>query len=157
MYRIIGADGKEYGPASAEQLRQWTAEGRVNNQTRVQAEGGTEWKALADFPELTPATVPSPPPPAPAATTVRPHVPNYLASSILVTLFCCLPFGIVAIVHAAQVNTKLAAGDVPGAELASRRARQWCWASVAGWFLAILAYLAFFGIAALSVGRHQYR
>jgi hypothetical protein len=41
MYKIIGADGKEYGPVSTEQLRQWLTEGRVNNQTRVLAEGGT--------------------------------------------------------------------------------------------------------------------
>jgi len=52
MYRIIGADGKEYGPITAEQLRQWLAEGRVNAQTKVLVEGSIEWKTLADFPEL---------------------------------------------------------------------------------------------------------
>src|SRR5512141_3002146 len=52
MYRIIGADGKEYGPISSEQLRQWIAEGRANAQTRVLAEGTTEWKPLADFLEF---------------------------------------------------------------------------------------------------------
>ena len=35
-------------------------------------------------------------------------VPNYLVQAILTTIFCCLPFGIVAIVFAAQVNGKLA-------------------------------------------------
>jgi hypothetical protein len=59
MYRIIGADGKEYGPISAEQLRQWIAEGRVNAQTRVLAEGATEWKTIAETPEFA-AAVPSP-------------------------------------------------------------------------------------------------
>ncbi|HWH68011.1 MAG TPA: DUF4339 domain-containing protein [Candidatus Sulfotelmatobacter sp.] len=53
MYRIIGADGKEYGPVSAEVMRQWLAEGRLNTQTRVLLEGTTEWKALGEFPELT--------------------------------------------------------------------------------------------------------
>ena len=52
MYKIIGADQKEYGPVSAEQLRQWMAEGRVNVQTRVLPEGATEWKALGDLPEF---------------------------------------------------------------------------------------------------------
>jgi hypothetical protein len=47
--------------------------------------------------------------------------------SILVTLCCCLPFGIVAIVYAAQVNTKLAAGDVAGALQSSKNARMWTW------------------------------
>lgn len=53
----------------------------------------------------------------------RPHVPSYLIPSILVTIFCCLPLGIVAIVFAAQVNGKLAAGDIAGAQSASRAAR----------------------------------
>jgi hypothetical protein len=52
MYKIIGADGQEYVPASAEQLRQWIWEGRANAQTKVQPEGATEWKTLAEFPEF---------------------------------------------------------------------------------------------------------
>src|SRR6267142_2106737 len=52
MYRIIGADGKEYGPISVDQLKQWIAEGRANAQTRVMLEGTTDWKTLAEFPEL---------------------------------------------------------------------------------------------------------
>src|ERR1051325_6900915 len=56
-------------------------------------------------------------------------VPNYLVQSILVTLCCCLPGGIVALIFAAQVNSKLAAGDVAGAEAASRNAKMWCWIS----------------------------
>lgn len=56
-------------------------------------------------------------------------IPNYLAQSILVTLFCCLPFGIPAIVFAAQVNGKVASGDIAGATLASQRAKMWSWIS----------------------------
>jgi hypothetical protein len=52
MYKIIGADGKAYGPVSTEQIRQWIAESRVNGQTQVQAEGTQEWKPLAMFPEF---------------------------------------------------------------------------------------------------------
>jgi hypothetical protein len=52
MYKIIGADQKEYGPISADQLRQWIAEGRVNGQTQACAEGTQEWKPLAMFPEF---------------------------------------------------------------------------------------------------------
>jgi hypothetical protein len=55
MYRIIGADGNQYGPISAEQLRQWIAEGRANAQTKVLAEGTTEWKPLSEFPEFFPS------------------------------------------------------------------------------------------------------
>src|SRR5436190_12801130 len=51
MYKIIGSDGKEYGPVSADQINQWIARGRVNTQTRVQADGG-EWKPLGEFAEF---------------------------------------------------------------------------------------------------------
>jgi Interferon-induced transmembrane protein len=54
-------------------------------------------------------------------------VPNYLVQSILVTVCCCLPAGIVAIVYAAQVNSKIAAGDMAGAYQASRMAKMWSW------------------------------
>ena len=61
-YKIIGADLMEYGPVSAEQIRQWVTEGRVNAETKLQTEGGGEWKRLAQVPEF--AT----PPPATAPT-----------------------------------------------------------------------------------------
>jgi hypothetical protein len=57
-------------------------------------------------------------------------VPNYLVFAILATLFCCIPFGIPAIVFAAQVNSRLQAGDLAGAQAASRNAKLWCWISV---------------------------
>lgn len=55
------------------------------------------------------------------------NVPNYLVQSILVTLLCCLPFGIAAIVYAAQVNGKAQAGDIAGAMESSRKAKMFCW------------------------------
>lgn len=63
-------------------------------------------------------------PPTPAV-----KIPNYLVQSILVTLCCCLPFGIVSIVYAAQVNGKVQAGDIQGAIDASGKAKMWCWIS----------------------------
>jgi hypothetical protein len=55
-YKIIGADLVEYGPVSAEQIRQWIAEGRVDSQTKLQAEDGGEWKRLAEVPEFAAAS-----------------------------------------------------------------------------------------------------
>lgn len=57
------------------------------------------------------------------------QIPNYLVQAILCTLCCCVPGGIVAIVYAAQVNSKLAAGDTAGAQAASDSAKMWCWIS----------------------------
>ncbi|HEX3998914.1 MAG TPA: CD225/dispanin family protein [Pirellulales bacterium] len=53
----------------------------------------------------------------------RPQLPNYLVPAILSTICCCLPFGIVAIVYAAKVNGKLAAGDYEGARRSSDSAK----------------------------------
>lgn len=72
MYRLIGADGHEYGPVSFDVLRQWIAEGRANGETKIRVEGGGEWRPLGEFAEFTdalrarygtpPPTVPLPPP-----------------------------------------------------------------------------------------------
>ena len=59
------------------------------------------------------------------------RVPTHFVWAILVTIFCCLPFGIVSIVYAAQVNTKLVAGDVDGALQASNNAKMWAWIAFA--------------------------
>lgn len=58
MYRMIGVDGKEYGPVTLEQLRQWMTEGRVFGQTLVKGEGTGGWIPAAQMPELFPAAVP---------------------------------------------------------------------------------------------------
>jgi uncharacterized membrane protein len=68
MYRIIGGDQKEYGPVTAEEIRQWIIQGRANAQTVAQAEGSAGWKSLRDFPEfadvLAAGAAPIPPPAA---------------------------------------------------------------------------------------------
>jgi hypothetical protein len=69
----------------------------------------------------------TPAPPVITSTVEGPKIQNYLVPSILVTLCCCVPAGIVAIVYAAQVNSKLAAGDFTGAQESARLAKIWCW------------------------------
>lgn len=77
-------------------------------------------------------------------------VPNYLVQSILVTLFCCLPLGIVAIVFAAQVNSKLSLGDFYGAQEASNKAKMWCWWSFGLGLAGIVIYFVFVVLMALT-------
>lgn len=72
MYKIIGADQKEYGPVTADQITQWLAAGRVNALTRTQAVGG-EWKPLSEFPEFAAALGQR----APAASSAPPGLPPY--------------------------------------------------------------------------------
>jgi len=52
MYRVLGSDGNEYGPVSADVLRDWIAEGRASARTSVQPEGSEEWQPLASVPEF---------------------------------------------------------------------------------------------------------
>ncbi len=68
MYRIIGKDGQQYGPVSAEQIRAWIAENRANAQTVAQAEAAPGWRPLGAFPEFAadlkpPVAATTPPPP----------------------------------------------------------------------------------------------
>lgn len=79
MYKIIGADKKEYGPISAGQLREWIQQGRVSAQTLAQAEGETDWRpviAFSEFAEALAAKSPSSPPPfaAGGATGMAPEI-----------------------------------------------------------------------------------
>lgn len=69
MFNIIGADGKQYGPVTAEQIRQWVGEGRANGASRIQPVDGTEWTTLAMTPEF--ASLFNPPGTPPLTTPPR--------------------------------------------------------------------------------------
>ena len=71
------------------------------------------------------------------------QVPTYLTQAILVTLCCCWPLGIVAIVNAAKVNSKLAQGDYPGAVQASESAKKWCIVSAILGVIAVIVQIFF--------------
>ncbi|MFM7101227.1 MAG: GYF domain-containing protein [Verrucomicrobiota bacterium] len=80
MYRIQGADHKEYGPATADQLRQWIAERRLNQHSLACLDSDGIWKPLGQFPEFAAdlaalAAVAPVPPPAPPTLT-SPGVPG---------------------------------------------------------------------------------
>ncbi len=66
MFTIIGADGKEYGPVTADKLREWIASGRANAQTQARRDGETAWSTLGSLPEFSAAFAAQPPPPAPS-------------------------------------------------------------------------------------------
>jgi len=80
-------------------------------------------------------------PPAPPGQPPGGRINNYLIPSILATLFCCLPTGIVGIVFASQVNSRIAQGDVAGAQAAAAKARTWTYVSVALGLLVIVVYV----------------
>lgn len=91
---------------------------------------------------------------APPAAVQMPGIQNYLVQSILVTLCCCMPFGVVAIIYAAQVQSKLAAGDTAGAQTAANNAKLWCWLGFGFGLLGAIAYGFFTGFAFLNAPHH---
>jgi TM2 domain-containing membrane protein YozV len=82
MYKIIGTDGKQYGPVNAEQIRRWLAENRVHAQSLVQTEGAPDWKPLNSFPEFAPDLRSVPPPIAPPPSAVASRDSNKIAAGI---------------------------------------------------------------------------
>jgi len=116
MYKIIGADGKEYGPISTDQLRQWVKEGRINAQTKVRPDGVEEWQLLGTFPEF---SAEFPPSIAPTTAGEIPCKTSALAITSLVLgilgLFSCgitaffgLISGIIALVKIKNSQGRLA-------------------------------------------------
>lgn len=103
MYKVLGTDGRQYGPVGGDQLRIWIAEKRANAQTQVLAEGATEWKALGTLPEFAALFNPSIPPSiAPVSASVGGYgrVTNSYALwgmifgilSLVGCMCCCLNF-----------------------------------------------------------------
>jgi hypothetical protein len=74
---------------------------------------------------------------------------NWLVESILVTLFCCLPFGIAGIVFASQVNSKYASGDYAGAVEASKNAGKWT--KIGFWIGIVVIVLWIFAFGGLTL------
>jgi prepilin-type processing-associated H-X9-DG protein len=71
MYRVLGADGKEYGPVNAETLGEWFTSSQANAQTKVKPEGAADWQTLGSLPEFAALFSAAPgasamPPPVPA-------------------------------------------------------------------------------------------
>jgi hypothetical protein len=89
------------------------------------------------------------PPPAGGSATV----PNNMVLAII-SVFCCWPLAIPAIIFASQVNQKIAAGDVAGAQDASKKAKTFSYIAFglgALWLVFVIIYVVFvIGITALS-------
>lgn len=66
---------------------------------------------------------------------------TWLTESILVTLFCCLPFGVMSIIHASKVSTFFAMGNYDMAQKASANAAKWIKISFFTGLIATLIYL----------------
>lgn len=143
-YWVIINDSK-LGPLTIGELEQ----AKICPDTPVWRPGLADWCRASELPELQsilshaspPPVAPVPPvprsrilygsqvPSAPAPQSdprnQEPMPPTYLAWSIIVTILCCIPCGIVAIYFSAQVSSRYESGDIKGALQASDRAQLW--------------------------------
>ncbi len=103
MYRIVGADQREYGPVDAAEVRQWIKDGRANARTIARCDDGA-WKPLATFPEFAdvlpsnPTTPTGSPPPfgtanyttsSPSGSRAHPLAITSLVLGCLGMMPCC--------------------------------------------------------------------
>jgi hypothetical protein len=95
MYTIIGGDGKEYGPVSADQVRAWVAGARANLKTKVKLVGSDTWITVADIPEISaePGT-PGTPAAAPEKKSLKGTIIASYVCSVLSIFIFPIPLGL---------------------------------------------------------------
>lgn len=162
MQWYYSKNGTQLGPVAEGELRAKLATGEISQTDLAWREGMGDWLPVAKIPELStssPGSLREPVQASPYRTPVVGQasdapgviIPSYLWQSIVVTIFCCPPFGIPAIVYAAKVDTLRATGDIQGAMSASSTAKMWCLLAVGIWgVLFILWLLATVGTAISS-------
>lgn len=127
MSQYYYTDGKErYGPFTIDQLK----ERNLTGETLVWKEGMSDWQPAKNQSDLNALFFATESFQAPSSLPYAPPLPeaapkNWLVESILVTILCCLPLGIVAIVNATKVETLWNAGQRDAALKASQEAGKW--------------------------------
>lgn len=151
MKKYFYTDGtNNFGPFTLEELR----EKNITRETKVWFQELGEWKSAGIVTELNEIFKLAPPPITKTdvnfnymdQTNNKKPPKTWLIESILVTIFCCLPFGIAGIVNAAKVESRFYAGDIEGANRSSIEAKKWTmvslWIGLAFgviWFLLVIA------------------
>lgn len=139
-------NGKQEGPVSGAALRSMIVSGQIASADLVWRAGMTDWRPAAEISDFESAGVVESagivappggsqipqggvpqPGQVPGAPVAHAPISNYLVPAILVTVLCCVPFGIPAIICAAKVDGLVSRGDIAGALEASRKAKTWTW------------------------------
>lgn len=118
MYKIIGNDGKTYGPITAGQIREWIIEGRVENRTSVLPTGATDWTFLGLLAEFAPHFSSPPPVITPPKIGAQPtQSTNGFATAGfvcgIISFICCCgcPFNVLGLIFSiialAQINSQV--------------------------------------------------
>jgi len=107
MYKVLAHDQQIYGPVSDAQIRQWLAEGRVNADTLLLAEGSAQWRPLSSCPEFaTPPVMQMPP--APKTKLDNDMAGAGLTFGLLSNVCCCggTIFGILGLIFSIIALTR---------------------------------------------------
>ncbi len=170
MQWYYAKNGSQLGPVEQGELLAKISSGEISQSDMVWREGLGDWLPVSKVNELVMIARPSPasepgagmnsPYTTPAAFPQNPMpygggpvIPNYLWQSIVVTIFCCWPLGIPAIVYAAKVDGMRARGDIAGAMAASASAKSWCMIALGFGVAVLVIWFAFVGITAFSAQR----
>ena len=112
-YFVIGNDGKRYGPVTAEQIRQWIREKRVESRTPVFVGGAADWTFIGLLPEFSAEFFQTPPfVSAPATSHTNSFATWSLVCGILAWMCCCccIPFNLLGLVFSiialAQIHSQ---------------------------------------------------
>ena len=153
MKKYYYSDGtNKFGPFTIDELK----DKNITKDTLVWFQGLSEWLPAHNFSELNSIFVPSPPPVAGNQTNQVHSTHNqqppktWLVESILATLFCCLPLGIVGIVNASKVESRFYAGDIDGANKASADAGKWTKLSLGIGLVVIVIYMILMAVGVAS-------
>ena len=113
MYKIIGGDGKEYGPLSSRQVIDYIEDNRANTKTVAKRVEEAEWRPLSSFPEFsaalsrqasTPPPIPSTGQPVAESSPFHaPNIPTYIVPAIFVNLCLCPVFALPALFYATGI------------------------------------------------------
>lgn len=136
-YYILVNGGKQ-GPFTLEEI--YTKQ--ISPSTMVWKTGLADWVMAKDLPELTELLANMPPEPPRSNSGTNYTMPKtWLVESILATLFCCIPFGIVGLIYSTQISSYFNHGNYAAAEEASRNAGKW---TKIAFFTGIAIYLLYF-------------
>jgi len=125
----LSIDGEKRGPYALEELKKIP----ITAKTLVWIEERERWFNAEDLSELSSLL-----PPKTEETTdssvYRIPPKTWFIESILVTIFCCMPFGVVGLVYAVQVRSMIEIGRLDLAENFSKQAKNW---TIIGFFIGL--------------------